>query len=88
MGYLFASVGGMIVLTGWTVGGLTVYAGRCIQRRTRRAFTLAIAALNCINCMFMPVGAILCAFSFMVLTRESVRKLYGSSPAGSAENSG
>jgi hypothetical protein len=78
IGYLFAFMGGMIVFTGWTIGGLTLYAGRSIQRRTRRIFTLAVAVLNCILCMSMPFGVLLCAFSFVVLTRESVRRLYGS----------
>ncbi len=78
MGYLVSFVGGMIVLVGWTIGGLTIYAGRCIHHRAKRAVALVVAALNCINCMFMPFGPILGIASFLVLTRKSVVKLFDS----------
>jgi hypothetical protein len=75
-GLLFSFIGVMIVLTGWIIGGLTLFAARSIQLRKRRTFTLVIAALNCLNCMFMPFGAVLCAFTFVILTRDSVRRVY------------
>ncbi len=36
---VFAIVIGLFILAGWTFGGLTIYVGRCIKRRTHRGFT-------------------------------------------------
>lgn len=71
---IFAVVIGMLILTGWTIGGLTIYAGRCIKRRSRRTFAIIMA---CLNVMFMPLGTVLGVFTLIVLSRESVKRLYG-----------
>src|SRR5438309_1581468 len=44
---VFAGVIGVIILLGWTFGGLTIYAGRCVHKRTHRLFIYVMAALNC-----------------------------------------
>jgi len=85
-GYLFSFVGGTIVLAGWTTGALTVYAGRSIQLRKRRMFSLIMAGVNCLNCTFLPFGVVLGVLSIMVLTRPSVIRAYdeaGDPPQGS-----
>lgn len=71
---VFAVVLGVLILAGWTFGGLTIYAGRCIKRRTHRSFTFVMAALNL---MFMPLGTVLGVFTLMALSRASVKRLYG-----------
>lgn len=71
---IFTVVIGMIILTGWTIGGLTIYAGRCIKRRTRRTLTIIMA---CLNVMFMPLGTVLGVFTLIVLSRSNVKRLYG-----------
>ena len=71
---VFAVVLGLVILAGWTFGGLTIYAGRCIKRRAHRSFTFVIAALNL---MFMPFGTVLGVFTLMVLSRANVKRLYG-----------
>jgi hypothetical protein len=56
---LFRMMGGIFgffVLLGWTLGGLTAYAGWCIARRKRKAIVYIIAALNCV---FVPYGTLL-----------------------------
>ena len=73
IGLLFAGVGGAFVLAGWTFGGLTIYAGRSIQQRCRRTFTFVMAALSC---FFFPFGTLLGVFTFLVLSRPSVARLY------------
>ncbi|MEX0675699.1 MAG: hypothetical protein WD063_01405 [Pirellulales bacterium] len=65
---------GLFVLAGWTLGGITIYSGRCLQKRKRRLFSLVVAG---IDCLFFPCGTILGAFTIIVLVRDSVRKLYG-----------
>jgi uncharacterized protein YybS (DUF2232 family) len=72
-GLIFFLIGGAIVLFGWTLAAVTVYAARCISRRQKYAFCLIAASLNC---MHMPIGTILGVFTLIVLTRDSVRQLF------------
>lgn len=55
----------------------TAISGRFIQRRVNRLFSLIVAGFLC---MFFPFGTALGVFSFIVLTRESVRRLYQEAP--------
>jgi hypothetical protein len=73
IGFLFAGLGAFIVLLGWTVGILTIYSGRCLQTHRHRTFSLVMAA---IHCLWMPLGTILGVFTFVVLSRQSVIRLY------------
>jgi len=74
LGIVFAAVGGAGLLTGWTLGGLTIYSGRCLQKHRRRVFSQIMAG---IACLFMPFGTVLGIFTILVLQRDSVRRLYG-----------
>jgi hypothetical protein len=73
IGYAIAGFGGCLVLLGWTFGGLTILAGRSIQTRRRRTLTFVMAALNCLS---IPFGLMLGIFTFIVLSRHSVSRLY------------
>jgi hypothetical protein len=73
---MFRVMGGVLgffILAGWAFGALTIYVGRCIRRRTKRALTLVVAFLNL---LFVPVGTLLGVATIMVLTRSSVKKAY------------
>ena len=70
---VMGAVIGLFVLAGWTFGGLTIYVGRSIKRRTNRTLSVVIA---CINLLFIPLGTILGVASLMVLTRGSVKNAY------------
>lgn len=48
-------------------------SGRFIQRRVNRLFSLIVAGFLC---LFFPFGTALGVFTFIVLTRDSVRRLY------------
>src|SRR5207248_9529081 len=48
-------------------------AGRCLSRRKGDSFALVMA---CIECLFVPFGTILGAFTIVALSRESVRELF------------
>jgi hypothetical protein len=61
---IMAGVMGGMMLLGWVIGGLTAYAGRCIQKRKHRVLIYVMAALNC---LFIPYGTLLGVFSFIVL---------------------
>jgi hypothetical protein len=69
---IFAAVIGVIILLGWTFGALTIYAGRCVQKRTHRVFILIMAALNC---ALIPWGTLLGIATFTLMQ----------SPAGQRE---
>jgi len=73
LGYLFTVIGSVVVLTGWTIGALSIYSGRCIKHRSQRVFSLVMAG---INCAFFPFGTVLGVFTFLVLMRDSVKQMY------------
>ena len=73
-GYLFAAMGGTIVLLGESLAVATILSGRFLSKHRRYWFSFAIA---CILCLFTPFGTILGVFTIIVLSRESVKELYG-----------
>lgn len=73
IGLLFAAIGGVGLLLGWTFAALTIYTGKCITNRKQRTLTLVVAG---INCLYFPYGTILGIFTFMVLSRDSVKRIY------------
>jgi hypothetical protein len=77
---IFAGVIGLIILAGWTFGGLTIYAGRCVQKRQRRLFIYVIAALNC---ALFPWGTLLGICTFTVLQMPGARREFGLSAEAS-----
>src|ERR1700722_4551775 len=64
VGLLFVGVGSVLLLAGWTIAAVTIYAGRCLACREHRFFCMVVAGVNCI---FIPYGTILGIFTFMVL---------------------
>jgi len=74
MAWAFTIGGGSAVLIGWITGALTVIAGRDLTRRKgyRLAFVMA-----CLNCLHMPLGTALGVFTLLVLTRPSVKAMFG-----------
>jgi hypothetical protein len=72
-GWLFIVVG--LVLTLWfeTLAVMNVLAGRFCRARRHRVFLLVVAALDC---LWVPFGTVLGVFDFVVLSRESVRRLF------------
>ena len=68
--YLFA---GAMLLIGLA---MNVILGLFLQRRRHRIFSLVVAGLDCLQ---IPFGTALGVFTIVVLSRESVRQLYGES---------
>ena len=73
MGYMFVAMGGVGTAIGWAVGILTIVSGRCIARRRWRVFSLVMAGINSLS---VPIGTALGVFTFVILLRDSVRRLY------------
>lgn len=73
VGFLFIAMGGMFVLFGWAAAICTFLSGRFLARRRRRTFSFVMAA---VLCAFMPFGTVLGIFTIVVLSKESVQRLY------------
>jgi hypothetical protein len=73
-GYIFTFVGGLFFILGVTLAGFIIYSGTLLKKQQRRMFSFVVA---CIECIFMPFGTILGVFTIIVLSRDSVKKIYG-----------
>jgi hypothetical protein len=71
---VFAAVLGLFILLGWTFGALTIYAGRCVQKRERRLFIYVMAGLNC---ALIPWGTLLGVSTFIILQTPIARREFG-----------
>jgi len=76
-GWMFVAIGSLLILGGWTVAGLILFASRSLAQRRRWMFCLVVAGLEC---FFMPFGTVLGVFTFVVLLRPSVQKMFGEQP--------
>lgn len=72
-GWVFLIFGSILALLAWTLGTLTIVAGRKLRRHSSRVFCLVMAAIQCLN---QPLGIILGIFTIMVLMRPSVIALF------------
>jgi hypothetical protein len=73
LGYIVIAIGAFFVLLGWSVAACTFLSGRYLAKRKRRMFSFVMAA---VMCMFVPFGTVLGIFTIIVLSRESVQRLY------------
>jgi hypothetical protein len=74
MGWLFAFIGGIFFLFGISISTCVLLSGRYLAKKVKYMFSFVIA---CIECIFVPFGTILGVFTIIVLSRESVKKIYG-----------
>ena len=72
--HIFAWILGGIIFLGWLFGALTIYAGRCIKSRSKRTLSIVMAIFNILA---IPVGTIIGVCGLIVLSRSSVKRLYG-----------
>lgn len=82
MGWMFVLMGGGFFLVGQALAVCMILAGRNIARRTRYTFVFVVA---CIECIFMPFGTALGVFTIIVLSRESVKRLFDAAPSSAGE---
>lgn len=78
VGLMFALIGGIFVLGGWSLATAIFLAGRFLRRRKHYLFCLVVAGLSC---MFAPLGTVLGVFTIVVLMRPSVKLLFNSDSA-------
>lgn len=81
LGWIFVVIATVFITAGFTLAGFILAAGRCLARRRRHLLCLVVAGVECV---FMPFGTALGIFTILVLSRESVKRLF--EPGGSAPN--
>jgi len=74
MGWFFIALGAVFFLMGEAMAVCILLAGRYIRRRKHYWFVFANA---CVQCLFMPFGTILGVFTIIVLSRRSVKEIFG-----------
>lgn len=73
LGWIFVVAAGLGMLFGWTYSIALFIAGRMINRQRRYTFCLVMAGFACLQ---QPFGVVLGVFSFILLTRKSVKQLF------------
>ncbi len=73
VGWLFAGLGAFLFLCGQTLAICMVLSGRYLHRRGRYLFIFIVA---CVECALMPFGTVLGVFTIIVLSRDSVKRLF------------
>ena len=71
--YIFICMGLLFFLLGQALSICIIYSGKCLNNRKKYMFSFVVA---CISCMFVPFGTILGIFTIIVLSRDSVKKMY------------
>ncbi|MGE0610040.1 MAG: hypothetical protein AB7O62_23315 [Pirellulales bacterium] len=68
-----ASIMAIVVAVSLLQGVLNVMCGLFLRKRQYRTFSLVVAGINCLQ---VPFGLALGVFTFVVLLRDSVKRLY------------
>ena len=73
-GWLFFLMGFGFFLGGQALAISVILSGRFLKQHRRYWFSFVVA---CIACAFMPFGTVLGVLTIIVLSRDSVKALYG-----------
>lgn len=79
LGWVFTGLGLAAFLVLLLLAYLKFRAGRYLKRHTGRTLCMVVAALSCFE---IPYGALLGVFTFIVLDRASVKRLFAEAGAG------
>jgi hypothetical protein len=74
LGWIMMGFGTFFWLVGESLALCIVFAGRFISQRRRYWFAFVTA---CVECLFFPFGIILGVFTIIVMSRSSVKRLFG-----------
>jgi len=73
-GWIFLIAGLVWLVLGMTLAGCAIASGRFLGKRRRYRFSFVVA---CIECLFAPIGTVLGVFTIVLLSKESVKAMYG-----------
>lgn len=79
-GGMIMGMGLCMVIIPALFGALYIYSGRCLQQQKKRTLSMVVAGFACLS---VPLGTILGIFTFIVLSRPSVKALYDAREAAS-----
>ena len=79
IGWLFIVIAVIMIVIGLGVAGLMAFAGRAIRQRRNHTFCVVVAA---VACLMFPFGTVLGIFTIIILSRDSVKRLFGIFPVG------
>ena len=80
MGLVFVVFALVFITIGWIFAAFVLANGRFLARRKHYTFCLVMAG---IECMFMPFGTVLGAFTIVTLVQEPVKRLFAAKPPAS-----
>lgn len=81
IGWMFAGIGLVVFLLMIVLAAVKFRAGSCLKKRKSRTFCMVVAGISCLE---FPYGTVLGVFTFIVLGRESVARLFNSRTAPDA----
>jgi hypothetical protein len=81
IGVIFVIIAGALILAGWSLAVCQFLTGSRLSNRTNYTFCFVVAGVECI---LVPFGTALGVFTIIVLSRPTVKELFGH-PPGSAE---
>jgi hypothetical protein len=74
VGFVFVGVGAMMIMLFWGIAGCLIISGRFLNQRRHYMFSFVVAAISCLQ---VPFGTLLGIFTIIVLSRQSVKAIYG-----------
>jgi len=72
-GWMFFIMGATFFIIGQAISIAIIMSGRFISKRINYMYSFIV---GCVECMFVPFGTVLGIFSIIVLSKESVKKIY------------
>ena len=82
LGWFFVIFAAVFIILGWILAALVLTAGRFLAKRKHYTFCLVMAG---VECLFMPFGTVLGAFTISLLTREPVKQLFSGQQASATK---
>lgn len=73
-GYFSIMVGAVLFLLGEIASILLIFSGNFLKKKVKYKYSFVAA---CISCLWIPFGTVLGIFTIMVLSRPSVKEIYG-----------
>jgi len=78
IGWIFGAIGAAVFLILITMAGLQLGVALSLKKRKARTFCMVVAAFECLG---VPYGTLLGIFTFIVLGRDSVTRLFDATVA-------
>ena len=75
IGYIFTALGGVFLFLAMVITAAELVFARSLKARRHHTFCLIVAGFNCLS---IPFGTTLGVFTFIILSRPSVKAMYAS----------